>query len=219
MTNLGGRAGAARARRRGSCAPRSATATCSRSCSRAAGSSAARARATCWRSTGTPPATASSAPCWCCRRRSAPAARWPRCSRACASIPQTLINVRLKPGDDWKASPALAARRAEVERELATTGRVLIRPSGTEPLVRVMVEARGRGAGEALRRAAGRVAAPERDRFSAAGGIRTRSTTCTTPLVAVMSACVTSASSIVTKVPALGQGDVGALRGLRRRRS
>ena len=55
--------------------------------------------------------------------------------------PQTLINVRLKPGDDWKASPALAARRAEVDRELGTTGRVLIRPSGTEPLVRVMVEA------------------------------------------------------------------------------
>ena len=55
--------------------------------------------------------------------------------------PQTLINVRLKPGEDWKASPALAARRAEVDRELGTTGRVLIRPSGTEPLVRVMVEA------------------------------------------------------------------------------
>jgi phosphoglucosamine mutase len=55
--------------------------------------------------------------------------------------PQTLINVRLKPGQDWKASPGLAARRAEVDRELGATGRVLIRPSGTEPLVRVMVEA------------------------------------------------------------------------------
>jgi len=55
--------------------------------------------------------------------------------------PQTLINVRLKPGADWQASPALAERRAEVDRELGATGRVLIRPSGTEPLVRVMVEA------------------------------------------------------------------------------
>jgi phosphoglucosamine mutase len=55
--------------------------------------------------------------------------------------PQTLINVRLKPGTDWQASAALAERRAEVDRELGATGRVLIRPSGTEPLVRVMVEA------------------------------------------------------------------------------
>jgi phosphoglucosamine mutase len=55
--------------------------------------------------------------------------------------PQTLINVRLKPGEDWRTSSALAERRAEVDRELGSTGRVLIRPSGTEPLVRVMVEA------------------------------------------------------------------------------
>jgi len=57
-------------------------------------------------------------------------------------FPQTLINVRLKPGTDWKANRALAARRAEVDRELGSSGRVLIRPSGTEPVVRVMVEAR-----------------------------------------------------------------------------
>ena len=57
-------------------------------------------------------------------------------------FPQTLINVRLKPGDDWRANRALADRRAEVDRELGTSGRVLIRPSGTEPVVRVMVEAR-----------------------------------------------------------------------------
>jgi phosphoglucosamine mutase len=59
-----------------------------------------------------------------------------------ALFPQTLINVRLKPGADWKANRALADRRAEVDRELGTSGRVLIRPSGTEPVVRVMVEAR-----------------------------------------------------------------------------
>ncbi|HSC62482.1 MAG TPA: phosphoglucosamine mutase [Caldimonas sp.] len=57
-------------------------------------------------------------------------------------FPQTLINVRVKPGADWKSSRALADRRAEVDRELGSSGRVLIRPSGTEPVVRVMVEAR-----------------------------------------------------------------------------
>ncbi|WP_411883525.1 phosphoglucosamine mutase [Polaromonas sp. YR568] len=57
-------------------------------------------------------------------------------------FPQTLINVRLKPGQDWKASKALAAMTQTVEAELGDTGRVLIRASGTEPLLRVMVEAR-----------------------------------------------------------------------------
>jgi phosphoglucosamine mutase len=54
---------------------------------------------------------------------------------------QTLINVRLKPGEDWRQSRLLADRRAEVERELGNAGRILIRPSGTEPVVRIMVEA------------------------------------------------------------------------------
>ena len=57
-------------------------------------------------------------------------------------FPQTLINVRLPPGTDWRANTRLAAVQAEVSRELEGQGRVLIRPSGTEPLVRVMVEAR-----------------------------------------------------------------------------
>ena len=57
-------------------------------------------------------------------------------------FPQTLINVRLAPGADWQANPLLARAQAEVARELGDSGRVLIRPSGTEPLVRVMVEAR-----------------------------------------------------------------------------
>jgi len=54
---------------------------------------------------------------------------------------QTLVNVRLQPGVDWQRSERLAARRCEVERELGTHGRVLIRASGTEPVVRIMVEA------------------------------------------------------------------------------
>ena len=57
-------------------------------------------------------------------------------------FPQTLINVRLKPGADWKSNSALAAEQTAVSHELGDSGRVLIRPSGTEPLVRVMVEAR-----------------------------------------------------------------------------
>ena len=57
-------------------------------------------------------------------------------------FPQTLINIRLKPGQDWQASPNLESETRAVEAELGQTGRVLIRPSGTEPLVRVMVEAR-----------------------------------------------------------------------------
>jgi phosphoglucosamine mutase len=57
-------------------------------------------------------------------------------------FPQTLINVRLAPGQDWKSNTAMRAATQEVEAELGDTGRVLIRASGTEPLVRVMVEAR-----------------------------------------------------------------------------
>jgi phosphoglucosamine mutase len=57
-------------------------------------------------------------------------------------FPQTLINVRLLPGQVWKTSPGLEAETRAVEAELGQSGRVLIRPSGTEPLVRVMVEAR-----------------------------------------------------------------------------
>ena len=57
-------------------------------------------------------------------------------------FPQTLINVRLKAGADWKANRPLAEAEAAVRQELGDSGRVLIRPSGTEPLVRVMVEAR-----------------------------------------------------------------------------
>ena len=57
-------------------------------------------------------------------------------------FPQTLINVRLRPGQDWKTNRLLADETQAVEAELGETGRVLIRASGTEPLLRVMVEAR-----------------------------------------------------------------------------
>jgi phosphoglucosamine mutase len=73
-------------------------------------------------------------------------------------FPQTLINVRLAPDVDWKANRTLATEQEAVQRELADSGRVLIRASGTEPLLRVMVEAAdaelARGCAERLARAA-----------------------------------------------------------------
>jgi phosphoglucosamine mutase len=59
-----------------------------------------------------------------------------------ALYPQTLINVRIDAGADWKSNARLAQAQAGVEKELAGAGRVLIRASGTEPVLRVMVEAR-----------------------------------------------------------------------------
>jgi phosphoglucosamine mutase len=72
--------------------------------------------------------------------------------------PQTLINVRLPEGNDWTKNRSLAAARVSVEQELGDQGRVLIRASGTEPVLRVMVEARdavqGRRAAELMASAA-----------------------------------------------------------------
>ncbi|MEX8520791.1 MAG: phosphoglucosamine mutase [Leptothrix sp. (in: b-proteobacteria)] len=72
-----------------------------------------------------------------------------RCGKSLAELldgvtlfPQTLINVRLTAGQDWKRNTRLADEQERIGRELGQTGRVLIRASGTEPLLRVMVEAR-----------------------------------------------------------------------------
>jgi phosphoglucosamine mutase len=56
-------------------------------------------------------------------------------------LPQVLINVPDVDRSRVATSGELATAVAEAERELGATGRVLLRPSGTEPLVRVMVEA------------------------------------------------------------------------------
>ncbi|MBP6902927.1 MAG: phosphoglucosamine mutase [Burkholderiaceae bacterium] len=68
--------------------------------------------------------------------------------------PQTLINVRLPSLAGWQDNPRLAAETRAVEAQLGQRGRVLIRASGTEPVLRVMVEARdaaeGRAAAERL---------------------------------------------------------------------
>jgi phosphoglucosamine mutase len=55
-------------------------------------------------------------------------------------LPQTLLNVRLRPGFDWKTHAPLQREIAQVENQLAGRGRVLIRASGTEPVLRLMVE-------------------------------------------------------------------------------
>ena len=60
-------------------------------------------------------------------------------------FPQVLLNVRLQPGQDWKSSKRLADEQAAVTAELGDRGRVLIRASGTEPLLRIMVEASDAG--------------------------------------------------------------------------
>jgi phosphoglucosamine mutase len=62
---------------------------------------------------------------------------------ACADLamyPQKLINVRMSARFDWQADPGIKAAAAAAEKALDGRGRVLLRPSGTEPLLRVMVE-------------------------------------------------------------------------------
>lgn len=56
-------------------------------------------------------------------------------------LPQVLVNVPEVDKSAVGADPDVAAALAEAEAELGSTGRVLLRPSGTEPVVRVMVEA------------------------------------------------------------------------------
>jgi len=76
--------------------------------------------------------------------------------------PQTLINVRMPRRLDINASSEVKNVLNEVERELATDGRVVLRASGTEPVVRVMIEGRdpaqierlGRQLADAVQRAA-----------------------------------------------------------------
>jgi phosphoglucosamine mutase len=55
-------------------------------------------------------------------------------------FPQVLLNVKYKQGYDWRTDENLKKQIAKVESELKGIGRVLIRASGTEPLLRVMIE-------------------------------------------------------------------------------
>lgn len=72
------------------------------------------------------------------RRNQTSMAEWVKDLRM---YPQKMINVPLAAGLDWQTHPGLAAARKAVEAELGGRGRVLIRASGTEPKLRLMVEA------------------------------------------------------------------------------
>ncbi|MFA7322521.1 MAG: phosphoglucosamine mutase [Dokdonella sp.] len=64
-------------------------------------------------------------------------------AEACADVqmyPQLLINVSMPSGFDWRNASGISAAQEAAERALANRGRVLLRPSGTEPLLRIMVE-------------------------------------------------------------------------------
>jgi phosphoglucosamine mutase len=64
-----------------------------------------------------------------------------QCFENLVLFPQVLINIKVTPGFDWQKNQMLLAEKTKVEIELGNRGRVLIRASGTEPLIRVMVEA------------------------------------------------------------------------------
>lgn len=64
--------------------------------------------------------------------------------------PQVLVNVALAPGQAWRDDPAFQAAQQEAIRSLGERGRLLIRPSGTEPLLRIMVETTDQGQAQAL---------------------------------------------------------------------
>jgi phosphoglucosamine mutase len=65
-----------------------------------------------------------------------------QCTQEIILYPQTLINVKVEPGFDWEKNRAVLVEKELVDAELGEAGRVLIRASGTEPLIRVMVEAK-----------------------------------------------------------------------------
>ncbi len=60
-------------------------------------------------------------------------------------LPQVLLNVRVGSKDGWESDPEIATSVKLAERALGPRGRVLVRASGTEPLIRVMVEAPSAG--------------------------------------------------------------------------
>lgn len=58
-----------------------------------------------------------------------------------SELPQVLTNVTVGSKNGWDQDEVIAATIAEWEKHLGTRGRILVRPSGTEPMIRVMVEA------------------------------------------------------------------------------
>jgi phosphoglucosamine mutase len=65
-----------------------------------------------------------------------------QCTEDLHLFPQSLVNVKVTPGFNWQKNTDLIREKEQIEATLGDDGRVLIRASGTEPLIRVMVEAR-----------------------------------------------------------------------------
>lgn len=65
-------------------------------------------------------------------------------------LPQVLINKRIEKGFDWKSHEPMQKALQAAQEQLNGRGRVLIRPSGTEPLLRVMVEADDKALAQSL---------------------------------------------------------------------
>jgi phosphoglucosamine mutase len=68
-------------------------------------------------------------------------------TRGIPVYPQVLLNVQVSPGqkESFASDPAVSQAIAEAEKALGNNGRILVRASGTEPLIRVMAEGRDRG--------------------------------------------------------------------------
>jgi phosphoglucosamine mutase len=73
-----------------------------------------------------------------------------RAAGALRLYPQVLKNVRFHRDFDWQKNEVIARARADAERRLGSRGRLLLRPSGTEPLLRVMVEGENESEVEAV---------------------------------------------------------------------
>ena len=79
---------------------------------------------------------------------------WPTSPPTIPMLPQQQRAVKARHKDQWEGDPVLQRAIASASARLGATGRVLVRPSGTEPALRVMVE----GPDEALVARAGRLA-------------------------------------------------------------
>ncbi|MCK4778352.1 MAG: phosphoglucosamine mutase [Actinomycetia bacterium] len=72
------------------------------------------------------------------KKSNKPLSEWRKLMR---KFPQVLINVKIKDKEKYKDNKAITSLINKKEEELNGKGRILVRPSGTEPLIRVMVEA------------------------------------------------------------------------------
>ncbi|HEY3375563.1 MAG TPA: phosphoglucosamine mutase [Candidatus Aquicultor sp.] len=65
-------------------------------------------------------------------------------------LPQVLVNVKVKDTHGWDEIPSIHEAMKKAEADLKDTGRVLVRPSGTEPLIRVMIESKSSESAQAI---------------------------------------------------------------------